>query len=199
MFVSLRDGTLSRAEVVHWCKEYHYAHRVPSISHAFGWVENGELHAVLTIGKPASPFLCRGIAGNENASKVFELNRICAKESLSIPLSQFVSMCLKNLPDDLIIVSYADRGQNHNGTIYQATNFLYTGATKERTDIACDGHSRHYEKADSYPNRVHRSSKHRYVTFTGKKLKKLGPNILNYPISPYPKETSQRYDIDWSR
>ena len=36
----------------------------------------------------------------------------------------------------LIIVSYADKGQNHNGYIYQATNFLYTGATKERTDIS---------------------------------------------------------------
>lgn len=33
----------------------HYSGRVPSISKAFGWYINGELKAVCSFGKPASP------------------------------------------------------------------------------------------------------------------------------------------------
>ena len=50
-------------------------------------------------------------------------------------LSWFVGQALKLLEiEDLIIVSYADSGMKHCGYIYKATNWIYTGATKERTD-----------------------------------------------------------------
>ena len=39
----------------------HYSGRVPTISKAFGWYSKGELVAVCTFGKPASPTLCKGI------------------------------------------------------------------------------------------------------------------------------------------
>jgi len=187
-----------RNEVVHWLKNYHYAKRVPSISYAFGLEVEGELLAVLTIGKPASNPLCEGVCGKENKQYVYELNRICAKDNLPIPLSQFVGSCLKLLPN-LILVSYADTAWNHVGTIYKATNWLYTGATKARTDIKADGHSRHYEKAEKYPERVNRSSKHRYILFTGdKKFKREMKKNLKYKITEYPEGQSERYDINWN-
>ncbi len=98
------------------------------------------------------------------------------------------------LPNDLILVSYADTEMNHVGKIYQATNWIYTGATKERTDIGTDSgsHSRHYDKNIDYSkNRVFRSSKHRYVYFTGKEYE------LNYPVKDYPKGKSKRYDASY--
>ncbi|WBF81098.1 hypothetical protein FMLHJGGC_00045 [Staphylococcus phage BSwM-KMM1] len=63
---------------------------------------------------------------------------------------------------------------NHHGYIYQATNFIYTGSTKERTDMYTEGnkHSRHYNEDNKHLRKV-RTSKHRYVYFTDKK-------ILNY-------------------
>ena len=43
-----------------------------------------------------------------------------------------VSKCLKLLPRPMIIVSYSDTRQGHNGYIYQATNWIYTGLPKKQ-------------------------------------------------------------------
>ena len=116
-------------------------------------------------------------------------------------LSFFVAKCLKLLPP-LILVSYADTAQNHHGYIYQATNWIYTGATKPRTDIGSeDGtHSRHYDKNIDYSNnRKFRSSKHRYVNFTGnKRQKKYWRTCLKYEVYDYPKGDNKRYDASYT-
>lgn len=198
--VSTNAGTLDKAIVRDWCIKYHYAKRVPVISFAYGWVnDEGELQAVLAIGKPPSNAVCEGVCGKENKHHVYELQRICAKDTLEIPLSKFVGEVLRSLPN-LVLVSYADTAMNHVGYIYQATNWLYTGATRARTDIATKGHSRHYEKAESYPERVVRSSKHRYVTFTGeKRFKKALRKNLRWATESYPKGENKNYVIDWTK
>jgi hypothetical protein len=120
----------------------HYAGRKPQISKAFGWQINGQLVAVCTFGEPASNTLCKGICGEEHSPNVYELNRLCRVDELEEPLSAFVSACLRRLrAENWIIVSYADTGMNHNGYIYQACNFLYTGQTKQRTDKYTPGGS----------------------------------------------------------
>lgn len=173
----------------------HYSGRKPSISHAFGWVIDDVVKAVVTYGKPASNTLCKGICGEENSQFVYELNRLCRVDDLDEPLSQFVSATLRRLSaHDLIIVSYADTGANHNGYIYQATNFIYTGKTKQRLEFHVpNGHSRHGNK-DSNLRQI-RTAKHRYVFFAtrNKKLKKQWQEALNYPVLPYPKEISKNY------
>lgn len=119
----------------------HYSGRKPQITKAFGLFSENKLVAVCTFGKPASPFLCTGICGRECASQVYELNRLCRIDEWKEPLSAFVSSCLRKLRDmNWIIVSYSDTGMNHNGYIYQACNFIYTGCTKERTDKYTAGH-----------------------------------------------------------
>tara|TARA_R100000654_G_scaffold944_2_gene3619 strand:+ start:346 stop:663 length:318 start_codon:yes stop_codon:yes gene_type:complete len=93
------------------------------------------------------------------------------------------------------VVSYADTSYGHKGYIYQATNWIYTGATKERTDIgtANGKHSRHYQKGVNHP-RKHRSSKHRYIYFVGSKTqRKRWRKALNYAVEPYPKGQNRRY------
>jgi hypothetical protein len=186
-----------------WLLKKHYAHRIPSITWAFGLYDaNNILQGVCTIGKPASPSLCDGICGKEYSFAVFELNRLCVNEGLPPnTLSYFVSRCLSFIRTEAIIVSYADSGFNHHGYIYQATNWLYTGITKERTDIGDeDGtHSRHYDKNIDYAtHRKLRTAKHRYVIFLGsKKAKKRLREALNYPILPYPKGDNKRYDASY--
>lgn len=54
----------------------HYARRMPCITDAFGLFVNGELTGVVTYGVPASPNLCKGLAGEKNKSRVRELNRL---------------------------------------------------------------------------------------------------------------------------
>lgn len=176
----------------------HYSGRTPSISWAFGWFIDGELVAVCTFGKPASSSLCDGIAGKENSKIVYELNRLCRVESLKEQLSQFVSGCLRRLsPHNLIIVSYSDTSMNHNGYIYQACNFLYTGQTKQRTDKYTEGnkHSRHYDKDKVETHRKIRSAKNRYVFIcaSSKVIKKKLLACLKYPILDYPKNENKNY------
>ena len=182
-----------------WLLNKHYAKRLCSISYSFGLFNNNLLIGVLTIGKPASPQLCNGVCGLENSKYVYELNRLCVNDNLEKNvLSYFVSQSLKLINKNMILVSYADTKMNHNGYIYQATNWIYTGATKERTDIGFeDGtHSRHYSKNIDYSIRKFRSSKHRYIYFLGK-FKNKFKKELNYKIKPYPKGENKRYDASY--
>ena len=176
----------------------HYSGRTPSISYSFGHYIGGELMAVCTFGKPASNSLCVGVCGEEYSSKVYELNRLCRKDEYNEQISSFVAACLRRLsPKNLIIVSYADTGMNHNGYIYQATNFIYTGKTRERTDKYTEGnkHSRHYNEENQHLRKV-RTSKHRYVFFcANKKLKRKYKDSLKYGIQPYPKLKNENYKL----
>lgn len=191
---------ISAKEAWEFIKPRHYAGRKPPISRAFGWYIKNELVAVCTFGKPASPSLCVGICGKENSQYVYELNRLCRIDELKEPLSQFVSACLRELKkQNWIVVSYSDTGMHHNGYIYQACNFLYTGQTKQRTDkYAPNGkHSRHYKTSEQGEYRILRTAKNRYVYFCthSKAQKKKWLNSLNYNIEPYPKAENQNYKL----
>lgn len=149
-------------------KPRHYAGRKPPISRAFGWEIDGQLVAVCTFGKPASNTLCVGICGEKYSHNVYELNRLCRIEELKEPLSEFVATCLRRLKDEnWIIVSYSDTGMHHNGYIYQALNFLYTGQTKQRTDKWTEGnkHSRHYSNSEQGKFRKVRTAKKQICLF----------------------------------
>ena len=63
---------------------------------------------------------------------------------------------------------------NHHGYIYQATNWIYTGITKARTDKYVEGgkHSRHYDNKNQNGLRKYRSAKHRYIYFATSKTKR---------------------------
>lgn len=189
---------ISSKEAWEFLKPRHYAGRKPSISKAFGWYFDGLLMAVITFGKPASNTLCYGVCGVENSHSVYELNRLCRVEELKEPLSRFVGAVLRKLKDmDWIIVSYSDIGMNHNGYIYQACNFIYTGQTKQRTDKwTPDGkHSRHYKNSEQGEYRKVRTAKNRYIYFcTHKKSqKRKWLQELNYPILEYPKAENKNY------
>lgn len=176
-----------------WIIDKHYAHRVPSISHAYGLYINNVLEGVVTYGKPASPSLCIGICGKEYSNIVIELNRLVVNDNSPRNSSSYlVGRSLRLLPKPKIVVSYADTGQSHIGYVYQATNFIYTGITIPRTDIDTgEKHSRHYSKSADYSKRKIRHQKHRYVFFSG--CRELLPK-LKYPQFPYPKGDTKRYD-----
>jgi hypothetical protein len=183
-----------------WLLKKHYAKRIPSISYSFGLFENNIMVGIMTIGKPASNALCIGVCGIEYSKYVFELNRLCVNDGLEKNvLSYFLSNSFKLIKDNLIIISYADTSQGHHGYIYQATNWIYTGKTKERTDIGFENgkHSRHYDKNLDKSHRKNRSSKHRYIYFLGK-MKKEFKEKLNYLTEPYPKGDNKRYDASFS-
>jgi hypothetical protein len=165
---------------------------MPSVSWAYGLFDGENIVGCVTYGKPASNSLCVGLAGKENSKLVYELNRLVITTDIPNSASFLVGRSLKMLPKPLYVVSYADDGWGHKGYVYQATNWIYTGMTKPRTDIYSQGHSRHH--CGDITKRQKRSGKHRYVYLIGNKKKML--ETLNYAILPYPKGDSVHYDID---
>lgn len=196
---------IKKSETKSFILGIHYAKRYPMVQYAYGLYEDNELVGVVTYGIPPSKDLCVGIAGEEYRLIVIELNRLVLKNNKKNEASFLVGQSLRLLPRPRIIVSYADTGQNHNGYIYQATNFIYTGLSiksKEWQMIGVNKHSRQISKEDvlKEPDKyehVERSRKHRYIyIIANKKEKKQIVSKLRYEQLPYPKGVSKYYDSD---
>ena len=189
---------ISYEETMPFILGVHYARRMPCVQYAFGLFLDGALIGCVTYGQPASPWLCKGIAGGGNAHSVIELNRLAISPQYNGKnyASILVSKSLAMLPRRTFVVSYADTAWGHVGYVYQATNWIYTGLTKDRTDKYSEsGHSRHYAPGET--RRQYRSAKHRYVYLVGTKAdKKAMIKELRYETMSYPKGTSVHYDTD---
>ena len=195
----------------HQCEDYilhiHYAGRWPSISYAFGLFDNEELCGIITYGTPPSAPLRRGIAGDRFKGSILELNRLCLKHNRPREAGFLIARSLKLLPQNKIVVSFADTEQGQRGVVYQATNFIYTGLSAKRTDWKLKGkeHLHGQTIADEFrglPNRAKlmrekygedfylkaRPRKHRYLMIRGsKRFRREVKSALRYPILPYPK------------
>jgi len=206
---------ISRNDYLFWIKERHYAKTVPSISYSFGLFLKDVMIGVCTFGTPFSSTLKKAIGDD---FKLIELNRLVTEDGLKKnALSFFVSSCLKFLKKygPFVVISYADTKQGHNGYIYQATNFVYTGLSAKRTDWKIKGleklHggtiadiSRGVQNRAEYMRRTfgdsfyleQRSRKHRYFYFIGsKKQKAKMKSILPYDVLPYPKGKNSNYNL----
>jgi hypothetical protein len=197
-----------------WLLNRHYARRLCPISHAFAAFEGNNMIGVVTYGTPLSSTLKDGVCGEEWASKVLELNRLCCESRKNLA-STLVGRSLQMLPKPSIIVSYADTGQGHLGFVYQATNFIYTGLSaafkdpmvkgmehKHHTTIGDEGRG-HESRVDFLRQKygaenvyyIERDRKHRYIFFTAiKSDRKKLLTALKYKQEPYPKGETKRYD-----
>tara|TARA_Y100001972_G_scaffold107708_1_gene137130 strand:- start:457 stop:1125 length:669 start_codon:yes stop_codon:yes gene_type:complete len=213
--MSIKEKYIVKSIKFFECKEWllykHYAKRIPSISYAFGLYKNNILIGICTYGVPISKELCDNLLGIEYRKKIYELNRLCVNEGLpKNVLSYFLSNTFKMLPKPLALVSYADTSQGHNGYIYQATNWIYTGLSVANIDWKLKGTNRHSrtlggqynaEYMKAHPEmfeKVKRSRKHRYIMLLGnKKQKKIMKKRLSYKIENYPKGKNKRYDSSY--
>ena len=183
----------------------HYLHRKAPAMFAYGLFDDKEMIGCIIYGKPASPALCVGVCGHDESSNVIELTRLWIKDGTPKNTESFlIGNTLKMLPANYdIVVSYAEMGAGHVGTVYQATNWIYTGLSDRHVEWRLDGktgkHSRHLfdehggiEGAKKFYGerleRHERGRKHRYVMLRGNKSrKKQLKNKLRYKVQPYPK------------
>lgn len=135
-----------------WLLKKHYAKRLPSISYSFGLYNCNILVGVCTFGMPPSSTLSESIAGAKYKSLVLELNRLVSNDDLDKnALSYFVSNAISQLPKPKIIVSFSDNNMFHNGYIYQATNFIFTGLSSNISQyIDKDGKEFHFRNIGHY-------------------------------------------------
>lgn len=179
----------------------HYLHRKGPCSVAFGLFLGGQLKGVVCYGTPSSAPLRRGIAGPENAGNVVELTRLWVCDSVPRNGESFLIGRTVRHAGKEIVVSYAEVDQGHVGTVYQATNWLYTGLSAKRTNWVVEGVDLHCQtladkhSADEirarYGSRFSlqpRPRKHRYIFINarGRRRDELLA-ALRYPTSAYPK------------
>ena len=200
---------ISSKEAKPWIMRKHYAHRMPAVQFAYGLYDKRILRGVITYGPPPTPTIKQAIFRGFWQDRVYELNRLCVDVGKKNASSILVSHSLKLLPTPACIVSYADTAQGHVGYIYQATNFIFTGAvtahdceymvdnvkTHPRT-LASRGITAPMKWAKENDIKIIKPKpKNRYVYLLGtKKEKKEMLSKLVYPILPYPKGETKQYD-----
>ena len=199
---------IKRFETHDWFLNKHYAKRIPNIVHCLGLYNTDKvLEGVISFGLPASRPLVKGSFKGKFEDIFLELNRLCINDNLEKNvLSFFVSQSIKLLEKPKVIVSYADTSQGHNGYIYQATNWIYTGLSDVHREWRMYGSNIHsknvckqftLEERKNNPNKfelINRPRKHRYIYFIGnKKDKKQMLKNLKYPIIKYPKFKNINY------
>ena len=181
---------------------HHYLRRNTTASYCYGLYRDSELIGIATYGRPVAHSLVKGAFGGKYMDTFLELNRLYTIDDLpKNTLSWFLSKTLKMLPSPMVVVSYADISVGHTGSIYKATNWIYTGLSAKRKDYKLKGVDLHgasiMDKYRGVPNRVakmredygdllyteDRPRKHRFFYLIGsKKQKKDMMNNMKYKI-----------------
>ena len=192
-----------------WVSKKHYSRR-PSIFWAgFGLEINGKLEGVVVYGQPSPPI--QKHAFKDRDFRLYELSRLVIQTKEKNAASFLIGNSLRMLEKPCAVISYADSEWNHCGFVYQATNWLYTGATKSHDhSYLVNGERLHpmtvrdrfgvtnlkqWAKENSIQT-LKPEPKHRYFFLCGdKKRKKIMLDKLSYPVVKlYPKTNPSRYD-----
>lgn len=200
---------LCKSKCDEWVSVKHYSRR-PSIFWAgFGLIENGLLSGVVVYGQPSPPIQRHAFESRD--FRLFELARLVVQTKTKNAASLLVGRSLKMLgPKQNAVVSYADMEQSHCGIIYQATNWLYTGATISHDHMYLVNGVRTHPmtlrdrgitnpKEWAVENKIETVKpfpKHRYFYLNGSRSqKKRMLCTLKYPVvEQYPKTDQVRYD-----
>lgn len=187
----------------------HYSKRASIFWDAFGLIENNKIVGVVVYGQPSPPI--QKHAFKDRDFRLYELSRVVVQTKTRNAASYLIANSLKMLePKPCAVISYADMEQNHCGIIYQATNWIYTGATKSHDKAyIVDGKRTHpmtlRDRGITNPTAwakengiemVPPAEKHRYFQFVGNKKERAKMlSKLNYEIvDKYPKCEQRRYD-----
>jgi hypothetical protein len=183
--------------------ENHYLHTKASCIYGFGLFEDETIIGVILYGNPTAPTTLN-ICGKDERKNVIEITRLWIKDDTPKNTeSYFIGNTIKLIDKD-IIIAFADPEFEHFGTVYQASNFIYTGRSgRSGRVIAIKGNNIHnktlwkqYKTAKKIrevfgsENVYYKPyiTKFRYVYFNcSKKRKKELLNKMIYDIEQYPK------------
>lgn len=191
-----------------WVKAKHYSHRAPIFWAGFALVIDSRVEGVVVFGQPSPPIQRHSFRDRD--FRLYELSRLVVQSTERNAGSFLVSGGLKQLETPCAVVSYADTEYGHAGIIYQATNWIYTGATKSHDRAyMVDGKRTHpmtlRDRGITDPMRWAKENgiesvppmlKHRYFFLCGSpKQKRQMLDKLAYPVvQEYPKLPKSRYE-----
>ena len=189
----------------------HYRKTLGVFWEAFGLYDGARLIGVVCYGQPSAPIQKHAFI--DRNFRLYELTRLVIDGGNKNCASMLISDSLKMLAEQpSAVISYADSALGHVGIVYQASNWLYTGATVSHDKLyMVDGKALHpmtlrdqfgvtnptvWAKENNVQT-VKPSPKHRYFYFNGtKRQRKHMQSKLAYPIvAQYPKAPKTYYAV----
>ncbi len=187
----------------------HYSRKLGIFWEGFGLYDNDILIGVCCYGQPSASIQKHAFLDRD--FRLYELTRLVVDNGHKNAASFLISQSLKMLKEkNCAVISYADSSHGHCGVVYQATNWIYTGATVAHDKLyVVHGIPTHpmtlRDQGITSPAEWARANgietiapkpKHRYFYFLGsKKAKKEMTAKLKYPqIASYPKADKTTYD-----
>lgn len=189
-------------------REWHYSHGIHNGPTCYGLLDRFDderLVGVLAIATPCSENVRRSVFGLEHVDAVTELHRLVLLDEIPHNSeSYFIAAALRlhkqRKPHINAVLSFADATEGHVGTIYQATNAIYTGSSGRATFfLDADGRLRHPRQngvnitremaAERGWSPVKREGKHRYLFLlpNDRKHKRELLRQVRLTALPYPK------------
>jgi len=185
-------------------KNWHYSGTMPSgKTLKIGVWEGGDFIGVVIYSRGSAPNI--GEPYNLEQTEVCELTRVALRDhdnEVTRILRISRKLLTKKCPGIRLVVSYADPEQDHDGTIYQADNWIYERKLKQRDYIKIHGETRHPRSLNAEygtssisklksmfsPNAVEKvpvEGKHKYVYPLDDDIREKVESMSK----PYPKET----------
>lgn len=182
-------------------ERWHYSGSLPQgkTVNVGAW-EQGRFIGVVQFGLGSN--LRIGLPWGLPQEQVCELQRVALTTHVT-PTSQIVAGAVRLLrrhsPGLRLIVSYADPKQGHAGTLYQAMNWVYIGASRAQSELLINGEFIHKRSAFSLYGTASTKAlqargiqaevapvewKHKYVLPLDRKIRK----VVDATALPYPKK-----------
>jgi hypothetical protein len=199
-------GPVSTKDVQEFAQRYHYMGSGGSQLWRWGLWHGPVLHGVVAYNMPTRS-VCETVFGAEHAEKVWHMGRlILSEESPRNSESRLIGGSLQAIERDYphvwAVLTYAATSAGHIGTVYQATNALYTGTGGEnfhwfdadgaiRSTYSSDlSRSERRERAERLGwTRRNDGVKHRYIYILGNKTqRRQRRKLMNFDVLPYPKK-----------
>jgi len=190
---------------------YHYSNVMPDNAfECFAGFYGDKLAGVVVFGNGANNQTFSALIPDMELENCRELMRLWSPDGMPKNTeTRLIKESIKLLPKEVnLIVSFADPSYNHQGTIYQASNFLYCGmSSPSKMLLDNEGRKFHIRTIGSYKRRhpelrelsnievmkkykwkyINSSGKHRYVLLRGKKwiknlmMEELKEKVISYP------------------
>ena len=123
----MRLEKASKKAILYACTNFHYSKVCPAQSYGYSvFNNNNEWCGVIIFGGGAGAYMGRPFG--LFYGQYLELTRMALngkQESTSKAMSIAIKLVKKSNPTIKLLISYADKGQDHIGTIYQATNWYF--------------------------------------------------------------------------
>ena len=199
----MRLEIASNKAIKYACINFHYAKAVPTYSIGYSvFNNNNEWCGVVLFGGGASVNMPTKF--NLRSGQYLELNRMALngkQSSTSKVLSIAIKLIKKECPTVRMLFSYADKGQEHKGIIYQATNWFYIeNIESSGTEYLLNGIWKHDRGRYTWgvdfkklPKRK-KAGKHKYIYPLDKSLLPL----CNSLKKPYPKQAVEVHKLNSS-